>query len=64
MNVMLKIYYNKTKKIKIYKIMKKSTLKHKIFPLPKQWQIGEIIPFSKLSKMIKSLIRVDKKQRK
>jgi len=44
--------------------MKKSTFKHKIFPLPKQWQIGQIIPFSKLSKAIKSLIRVDKKERK
>jgi len=44
--------------------MKKSTFKHKIFPFPKQWQIGQIIPFSKLSKAIKSLIRVDKKERK
>jgi len=44
--------------------MKKSTFKHKIFPLPKQWQIGQIIPFFKLSKAIKSLIRVDKKERK
>ena len=51
-------------RIAIYKIMKKSTFKHKIFPLPKQWQIGQIIPFFKLSKAIKSLIRVDKKSRK